>query len=200
MPRVNAAPVMVHCEVFDAIRFMTEKLEKAGKLAPYFHAVSQPQSVERESAHRAIIHSELTGVPIMIVHVSGREAMEQIRWAQSHGLKIMGESCTRYISLTAEDLKGLNMDETGGKYVCPPPHDRASWDAIWNGIQTGVFQTFSSDHCPFYFEGELGKKNPKARTAFRRVPNGIPEVEVRMPIPWSEGVAKGRITANSSSP
>ncbi len=120
MPRVNAAPVMVHCEVFDAIRFMTEKLEKAGKLAPYFHAVSQPQSVERESAHRAIIHSELTGVPIMIVHVSGREAMEQIRWAQSHGLKIMGESCTRYISLTAEDLKGLNMDETGGKYVCPP--------------------------------------------------------------------------------
>ena len=46
----------------------------------------------------------------------------------------------------------------------------------------------------------MGKKNPKARTAFRRVPNGIPEVEVRMPIPWSEGVAKGRITANSSSP
>ena len=111
--------------------------------------------------------------------------------------KRQGETCTQYISLTAEDLKGLNMDETGGKYVCsPPPRDRASWDAIWNGIQTGVFQTFSSDHCPFYFEGELGKKNPKARTAFRWVPNGIPGVEVRMPILWSEGVAKGRITAN----
>ena len=140
MPRVYAAPVHVHCEVHDAIRFMTEKLEKAGKLAPYYHAVSQPQSVEREAAHRAIIRSELTGVPIMIVHVSGREAMEQIRWAQSHGLKIMRESCTRYLSLTAEDIKGLNMGETGGKYVCPPPHDRASWDAIWNGIQTGVFR------------------------------------------------------------
>jgi dihydropyrimidinase len=191
------ALVMVHCEGYDAIRFMTERLEKAGKLAPYYHAVSRPQSVEREAAHRAISHSELTGVPIMIVHVSGREAMEQIRWAQSRGLKIMGETCTQYISLTAEDLKGLNMDETGGKYVCsPPPRDRASWDAIWNGIQTGVFQTFSSDHCPFYFEGELGKKNPKARTAFRWVPNGIPGVEVRMPILWSEGVAKGRITAN----
>ncbi|MBK8438854.1 MAG: dihydropyrimidinase [Rhodobacter sp.] len=191
------ALVMVHCEGYDAIRFMTEKLEKAGKLAPYYHAVSRPQSVEREAAHRAISHSELTGVPIMIVHVSGREAMEQIRWAQSRGMKIMGETCTQYISLTAEDLKGLNMDETGGKYVCsPPPRDRASWDAIWNGIQTGVFQTFSSDHCPFYFEGELGKKNPKARTAFRWVPNGIPGIEVRMPILWSEGVAKGRITAN----
>ena len=89
MPRVNAAPVMVHCEVFDAIRFMTEKLEKAGKLAPYFHAVSQPQSVERESAHRAIIHSELTGVPIMIVHFSGREAMDESRVAQSQGLRFV---------------------------------------------------------------------------------------------------------------
>lgn len=191
------ALVMVHCEGYDAIRFMTEKLEKAGKLAPYYHAVSRPQSVEREAAHRAISHSELTGVPIMIVHVSGGEAMEQIRWARGRGLRIMGETCTQYISLTAEDLKGLNMDETGGKYVCsPPPRDRDSWEAIWNGIQTGVFQTFSSDHCPFYFEGELGKKNPKARTAFRWVPNGIPGVEVRMPVLFSEGVVKGRITLN----
>ncbi len=109
----------------------------------------------------------------------------------------MGETCTQYISLTAENLKGLNMDETGDKYVCsPPPRDPDSWEAIWNGIQTGVFQTFSSDHCPFYFEGEMGKKNPKARTAFRWVPNGIPGVEVRMPILFSEGVVKGRISLN----
>ena len=191
------ALVMVHCEGYDAIRFMSEKLEKSGRMAPYYHAVSRPQSVEREAAHRAISHAELTGVPIMVVHVSGREAMEQIRWAQSRGLKIMGETCTQYISLTADDLKGLNMDETGSKYVCsPPPRDHASWEAIWNGIETGVFQTFSSDHCPFYFEGELGKKNPKARTGFRWVPNGIPGVAVRMPILWSEGVVKGRITPN----
>lgn len=193
----QGALVMVHCEGYDAIRFMTDKLEKAGKVAPYYHAMSRPQSVEREAAHRAISHAELTGVPIMIVHVSGREAMEQIRWARNRGLKIMGETCTQYVSLTAEDLKGLNMDETGSKYVCsPPPRDRESWEAIWNGIQTGVFQTFSSDHCPFYFEGEMGKKNPKARTAFKWVPNGIPGVEVRLPILWSEGVVKGRITEN----
>lgn len=189
------ALVMVHCEGYDAIRFMTERLEKAGKIAPYYHGASRPQSVEREAAHRAISHAELTGVPIMIVHVSGGEAMEQIRWARNRGLKIMGETCTQYVTLTAEDLRGLNMDETGSKYVCsPPPRDPDSWAAIWNGIQTGVFQTFSSDHCPFFFEGELGKKTPKARTGFRWVPNGIPGVAVRMPLLWSEGVVKGRIT------
>jgi dihydropyrimidinase len=192
-----SALVMVHCEGYDAIKFMTERLERAGKTAPYFHAVSRPESVEREATHRAISHGELLDTPIMIVHVSGREPMEQIRWAQHKGLKVYGETCTQYISLTADDLKGLNMDETGGKYVCsPPPRDRTSWDAIWEGIRSGVFQTFSSDHCPFFFEGSEGKKTPKARTSFRWVPNGIPGVEVRLPILFSKGVNEGRITIN----
>ena len=87
------------------------------------------------------------------------------------------------------------MDESGGKYVCsPPPRDRPSWDAIWEGITTGVCQTFSSDHCPYFYEGAEGKLNAKARTSFRWVPNGIPGVETRMPILFSEGVVKGRIT------
>ncbi len=191
------ALVMVHAEGYDAIKFMTERLERADKTAPYYHAVSRPPSVEREATHRAISHSELLDVPIMIVHVSSRDAMEQIRWAQQRGLKIYGETCPQYIALTAEDLKGLNMDETGGKYVCsPPPRDQASWAAIWEGIEQGVFSTFSSDHCPFYYEGPHGKKNPKARTSFRWVPNGIPGVETRLQILWSKGVAEGRITPN----
>ena len=191
------ALVMVHCEGYDAIRFMTQKLERAGKIAPYYHAVSRPVSVEREATHRAISHAEITHVPIMIVHVSGREPMEQIRWAQQRGLKVYGETCPQYIALTADDLKGLNMDETGGKYVCsPPPRDQASWEAIWEGIRSGVFQTFSSDHCPFYFEGPEGKVNPKARTSFRWVPNGIPGLETRLQILYSKGVVEGRISLN----
>ena len=191
------ALVMVHCEGYDAIRFMTEKLERAGKTAPYYHGVSRPQVVEREAAHRAISHAELVDVPIMIVHVSGREAMEQIRWAQQKGLKIYGETCTQYIALTADDMKGLNMDATGGKYVCsPPPRDHQSWDAIWEGLRGGVFQTFSSDHCPFFWEGPDGKQNPKAKTSFRWVPNGIPGVENRLPVFFSKGVSEGRISLN----
>jgi dihydropyrimidinase len=191
------ALVMVHCEGYDAIRFMTERLERAGRTAPYYHAVSRPQSVEREATHRAISHAELTDVPIMVVHVSGREPMEQIRWAQQRGLKVYGETCPQYVALTADDLKGLNMDESGGKYVCsPPPRDHASWEAIWEGIRTGVFQTFSSDHCPFFYEGEMGKLNAKARTSFRWVPNGIPGIETRLQILFSKGVNEGRITLN----
>lgn len=194
--RRERALVMVHCEGYDAIRFMTERLEKAGQTEPYYHGASRPELVEREAAHRAISHAQLVDVPIMIVHVSGREAMEQVKWAQDRGFKVYGETCTQYITLTQDDMKGLNMDMSGGKYVCsPPPRDKASQEAIWEGIQQGVFQTFSSDHCPFRFEGEDGKQNPKAKTSFRWVPNGIPGVETRLPVFFSEGVSKGRITA-----
>ncbi|HEY8380756.1 MAG TPA: dihydropyrimidinase [Microvirga sp.] len=193
--RQEHALVMVHCEGYDAIRFMTERLERAGRTAPYFHGPSRPQIVEREATHRAISHAELVDVPIVIVHVSGREAMEQIRWAQQRGLKVYAETCPQYITLTEDDLEGLNMDMSGAKYVCsPPPRDADSQAAIWEGITQGLFHTFSSDHCPFRYEDAQGKLTPKGRTSFRWVPNGIPGIETRLPILFSEGVSKGRIS------
>ena len=195
--RREQALVMVHAEGYDAIRFMTERLERAGRTAPHFHAASRPQVVEREATHRAISHAELVDVPIMIVHVSGREAMEQIRWARARGLKVLAETCPQYITLTADDLRRDGDDMSGAKYVCsPPPRDGASQEAIWEGIEQGVFQTFSSDHSPFRYADPHGKLNPRARGSFRYVPNGIPGVETRLPILFSEGVSKGRITLN----
>ncbi|WP_412066296.1 dihydropyrimidinase [Rhizobium sp. SYY.PMSO] len=193
--RQYGAMVMIHAEGYDQIKFLTDKLEQTGKTAPYYHAESRPQLVEREATHRAIAHAELVDVPVMIVHVSGQEAMEQIEWARSRGIKVYAETCPQYIVLTADHLKGLNMDHSGAKYVCsPPPRDRASQEAIWRGIVNGIFQTVSSDHCPFRYEDAQGKSNPKGRTSFRWVPNGIPGVAARMPILFSEGVVKGRIS------
>jgi dihydropyrimidinase len=121
--------------------------------------------------------------------------MEEIRRAQQKGLKVYGETCPQYLVLTAKDLEGLNME--GARYVCsPPPRDEASQQACWEGLQQGVFSVFSSDHCPFRYDDPQGKLVPKGRTSFRWVPNGIPGVETRLPILFSEGVAKGRIDLN----
>jgi dihydropyrimidinase len=193
--RETGAVLMIHAENFDAIRFLTDRLEQAGKTAPRFHATSRPIPVEREATHRAISLAELIDVPIMIVHVSNREAMDEIRRAQQRGLKIMGETCPQYLVLTEKDLDQLNME--GSKYVCsPPPRDEASQQACWEGLQQGVFSVFSSDHCPFRYDDPQGKLASKGRTSFRWVPNGIPGVAARLPILFSEGVAKGRIDLN----
>jgi dihydropyrimidinase len=193
--RETGALVMVHAENYDAIRFLTDRLERAGHTAPRFHATSRPIPVEREATHRAISLAELVDVPIMIVHVSNGEAMEEIRRAQQRGLKIYGETCPQYLVLTEKDMEGLNME--GAMYVCsPPPRDVASQKACWAGLQQHVFSLFSSDHCPFRYDDPHGKLNPKGRTSFRWVPNGIPGVETRLPILFSEGVKKGRISLN----
>jgi len=158
-------------------------------------ATPRPIPVEREATYRAISLAELIDVPIMVVHVSNGAAMEEIRRAQSRGLKVYGETCPQYLVLTEKDLEGLNME--GAKYVCsPPPRDLASQEACWRGLQSGIFQIFSSDHCPFRYNDPAGKLVPKGRTSFRWVPNGIPGVETRLPILFSEGVVKRRITLN----
>ena len=193
--RETGAMVLVHAENYDAIRFLTEQLEAAGRTAPKYHATSRPIAVEREATHRAISLAELVDVPITIVHVSNGEAIDQIRWARGRGLKVYAETCPQYLVLTEKDLDGLNME--GAKYVCsPPPRDEESQDACWAGLETGVFDIFSSDHCPFRYDDPAGKLNDKGRTSFRWVPNGIPGVETRLQVLFSEGVAKGRIDIN----
>jgi dihydropyrimidinase len=192
----TGALMMIHAENYDMIRFLTAKLEKQGDTAPYFHGKSRPIPVEREATHRAITLAELSEVPLVVVHVSNREAMEEISRAQSKGLKIRAETCPQYLVLTEDDLKGLNME--GAKYVCsPPPRDKASQIACWEGLRTGVFTLFSSDHCPFRYDDAQGKLAPKGKTSFRWVPNGIPGVAARLPILFSEGVSKGRIDLNT---
>jgi dihydropyrimidinase len=193
--RESGALVQVHAENYDAIRYLTDRLERAGQTAPYYHGKSRPTIVEREATNRAISLAELIDVPIVVVHVSNREAMEEIRRAQTRGLKIYGETCPQYLVLTEDDLKDLGME--GAKYVCsPPPRDQASQQACWEGLRQGVFTLFSSDHCPFRYDDPAGKLTPNARTSFRWIPNGIPGIETRLPILFSEGVSRGRITLN----
>ncbi|PHN31815.1 dihydropyrimidinase [Pseudomonas sp. ICMP 561] len=193
--RAQGAMVMLHAENSDCIAWLTERLLAAGLSAPRYHATSRPMLVEREATHRAIALAELVDVPILIVHVSGREAIEQIRWAQDHGLKVYGETCPQYLFLTADSL-GCDDSFEGAKCICsPPPRDAANQQVIWDGLQNGSFEVFSSDHAPFRYEGPDGKRAHGEHAPFSEVANGIPGIETRMALLWSEGVCTGRITA-----
>ncbi len=191
LARREGAMPMIHAENADCIAWLTDLLERAGQVAPRYHAASRPRVVEREATHRAISLAELVDVPLLVVHVSGEEAMEQIRWAQSRGLRIYGETCPQYLFLTEEHLGG---GYEGAKCVCsPPPRDSANQQAIWRGLAGGVFQIFSSDHAPFGYEDPEGKKLGGKEVPFRYIPNGIPGIETRLALLFSEGVGKGRI-------
>jgi dihydropyrimidinase len=192
LARRERAMVMVHAENSDCIAWLTAELERHGQTAPYFHALSRPQAVEREGTHRAITMSEIVDVPILLVHVSSAETVEQIRWAQGRGLRIYAETCPQYLVLTADHLNAPDFE--GAKFICsPPPRDAASQEAVWRGLAGGVFQVVSSDHAAFRFDDPLGKKRHGTSASFTKVPNGVPGVETRLPLLFSEGVSQGRI-------
>jgi dihydropyrimidinase len=146
--RRTGALVMVHCENEDAIRYLVGRHEEGGKFAPKYHASTRPIAAEREATHRALSLAEIVDVPIVIVHVSNREAMEEIRRARQRGQKIAGETCPQYLMLTADDLDLEGLEDA--KYVCsPPPRDKASQDACWEGIEQRVFRTLLLRSLPF---------------------------------------------------
>lgn len=193
--RRERAQVMVHAENDGMIQYLTERLEAEGITAPIGHARSRPMIAEREATQRAVSLSELIDVPLTVVHVSHRAAMEEIRKAQALGLNVTAETCPQYLVLTEADLEGLNME--GEKLVCsPPPRDVDAQEACWSGLQQGVLKLYSSDHAPFRWGGTEGKRPGGKRTAFRWVPNGLPGIETRLPILFSEGVVGKRISVN----
>ena len=191
--RRDGAMVMVHAENNDMIKWMAERLIRAGLTAPKFHATSRPMLVEREATHRTIALAELVDVPVLVVHVSGAEAIDQIRWAQSRGLKVYAETCPQYLFLTADDMDKPGLE--GAKHMCsPPPRDKANQEIVWNALAEGVFEVFSSDHAPYRYDDPDGKLKHGPNAHFKQIANGVPGLEVRMPLLFSEGVRTGRIS------
>ena len=193
--RREGAMVMVHAENHDVIAWLSEQLVAAGHVEPKYHAVSHAAPAEREATHRAITFAEIVDLPMLIVHVSGREAIDQIAEARRKGLRIHGETCPQYLFLTAGDLDRDGFE--GAKYICsPPPRDAANQEFVWRGIETGTLGVFSSDHAPYRFDDPHGKKHHGEHAHFTKVPNGVPGLEIRMPMLFSEGVLTGRISLN----
>ena len=88
------------------------------------------------------------------------------------------------------------MDLEGTKFCCsPPPRDKAAQEAVWRGLANGTFQVFSSDHAPYRYD-ETGKLPKGDKTTFKETANGVPGIELRVPLLFSEGVGKGRIDLN----
>lgn len=189
--RREGALVMVHAENHEMIRWLSDRLMGQGHTAPKFHAISHSRMSEAEATHRAIALASLVDTPLLIVHVSTEEAAIEIRRAQDAGLKIFAETCPQYICLTAQDLDRQGIE--GAKFCCsPPPRDETAQQAMWTGLANGTFQIFSSDHAPYRFD-ESAKLRDGADTPFTRIANGVPGIELRLPLLYSEGVRKGRI-------
>ena len=127
-------------------------------------------------------------MPVYIVHLSARDALDEVRAARDRGTLAFAETCPQYLFLSLDDL-GNGFE--GAKFVCSPPLRPADHQAeLWTGLVKDDLQVVSTDHCPFDFHGqkELGRGD------FRKIPNGLPGVEDRVDLLHDGGVVGGRIS------
>lgn len=187
----DGALVMVHAENHGIISWLTGRMLKQGNTLPRYHAICHTRGSEAEAVQRIVALAELMDCPILIVHVSTAEGIEAIRRARARGLNVLGETCPQYLFLTAKDLdRGLE----GAMFCCSPPlRDEAAQAACWQGLKDGALQILSSDHAPYRYDA-TGKLPKGAQTTFKEMANGMPGLELRLPLLFSEGYLKGRVT------
>ncbi len=181
--------VLVHAENGDVVDFNVRSLIAEGKKEPKYHALSRPPLLEAEAVNRAIYLANAAGANVYIVHVTAEESLNQIVEARQRGLKVFAETCPHYLFLDDSYLELPDFESA--KFICSPPLRKPKDnEALWGGLKSGALQVVSTDHCPFNFKGqkEIG------REAFNKIPNGLPGIEDRVPLLYSEGVAKGRIS------
>ena len=123
------------------------------------------------------------------MHLSTKRSLEAVERARQRGQSVYVETCPQYLLLDDHLYDAPNFE--AAKYVCSPPlRKREDQQALWQGIKEGAINTISTDHCSFNFHGQktVGKDD------FSKIPNGMPGVETRPELIYTEGVAKGRIT------
>ena len=187
----------VHPENDSAIQFLRDRMLASGQTDPVFHALSRPAECEAEAIARMInLAAMADAAPLYIVHLSNSPGLDYIRLAQAQGQPVYAETCPQYLFLDMqryhEQLPGELPEEGGLKYILSPPL-RESWhqDRLWDGLNDGSIDTVATDHCTFTLE-----QKRRGLGDFTKCPNGLPGVETRLPLLFSEGVMKGRMSIN----
>ena len=152
--------------------------------------MSRPGFCEAEAIYRLISLAEAVGnVPIYVVHLSTAAGLQTIEAARERGVPVYAEVCPQHLLLddTCYQEPGYN----GLKYImAPPARTPSDAAALWRGLARGSIDVVATDHCSFNFADKLAL----GRDDFSRCPGGIPGVETRLPLLFSEGVLQNRIS------
>jgi len=184
--------VCVHAENGDIIDVLTRKTLQEGKTEPIYHALTRPANLEGEAAGRIIKLAESLRAPLYFVHVSTSDAVSEISKAKNNNQKIFSETCPQYLLL--DSTRYQEPDFEGAKYVMSPPlRDETHLEYLFEAIlEEDEIDVIATDHCPFNFNKE--KQNGK--DDFTKIPNGIPGIETRMPLMYSELVVNKGLPIN----
>ena len=166
---------MVHCEA-------DELVDPSGGPFP----AARPALAEEVAIAEVGILARDTECPTYIAHISSSRGLQAYLDAKRKGAPLLGETCPHYLVL--DDRVYIRPD--GHLFsVTPPIRKPADSEALWGALGKGALNAVSTDHCPFTTaQKDVGRDDP------RRLPSGLPGVELLAALLFSEGVAKGRLS------
>lgn len=181
----NGGMLMVHAEDNKIIEAETKRTLNEEKFDSIFHARTRPLESEDRAIHRCVEMVRQYGGKLFVVHMSSGNGVDIIKRARRDGLGVFAETCTHYLVFT----EGMLEREDGIKWICSPPlRTSVQREKMWVGLREGVVSLVSSDDAAYSWSAKLMGKD-----RFDRCPNGIPGVEVRLSLLFSEGVIKRQI-------
>jgi dihydropyrimidinase len=177
--------VMVHCENDDIVEGTRSHYLDEGKRSFRFHGLSRPVVAEVETVGRVITFSKNTGCTLYPVHLSAGESARLVARARKDGLPVIGETCPHFL-VADESVYGT---ERANRFIHTPPlRSRRDVEVLWEELGGDGLQTVASDHCGYTLA---------QRTDFddiTRVAPGIPGTETILPLLYTYGVARGRLS------
>lgn len=148
---------------------------------------SRPGYCEAEAVRRVLALARAAESPVYIVHLSTKEALEEAIRARRAGQRVFVETCPQYLTLT----ESCYQKENGLDYVMAPPlRGQGDCSRLWRALAQGDIDTVGTDHCSF---SRADKERLGAENIFKS-PGGIPGIETRMELLFSEGVMKNRLS------
>lgn len=177
---------LVHCEDAALLTHALDRLVATGETEIAAYPRSRPVAAERAATARIADFAELTSAPTYIVHLSCAAALDEVRRARGRGVPLAVETRPLYLYLTEERF----AEADGAKYVGQPPlRTAADVAALWNGLAAGEIETVCTDHAPWLY---ADKVEPEMDVTGVRP--GVADLDTLMPMLYSEGVVRGRIS------
>ena len=179
----------VHAENGELVYHMQQKLLAQGMTGPEAHPLSRPPQVEGEAASRAIRIASTLGAPVYLVHVSTKDAVDEIAYARQQGHPVFGECLAGHLVIDDSVYQNPDWATAAAHVMSPPFRPKGHQEALWHGLQSGNLQTTATDHCCFCEEQKAAGKDD-----FTKIPNGTAGVEDRLAVLWDEGVNTGKLS------
>ena len=179
------AMATLHAENGQIADMLTYRLRTQAKTSAIHHAHSRPAFVEADCIQTAVNFSRAVGANLYIVHLSTQQGVDAVIAGLRAGARVLAETCPHYLVLD----ETLLDTQDGNLFLCTPPlRPRDNQPALWHGLREGPIHVAATDHCCFLRAQKLGAR------AFYQAPSGVGSVELLLPILYSEGVCRGRIS------